>query len=56
MIKSISIENVRGIKNQTFSLDIIPNKPSLLVAPKDALIYSPASGIIATSLQEAPPP
>lgn len=33
MIKSISIENVRGIKSQTFSLDIIPNKPSLLVAP-----------------------
>lgn len=33
MIKSISIENVRGIKNQTFLLDIIPNKPSLLVAP-----------------------
>jgi energy-coupling factor transporter ATP-binding protein EcfA2 len=33
MIRSIGIENVRGIKNQTFSLDIIPNKPSLLVAP-----------------------
>lgn len=33
MIESIAIENVRGIKNHTFSLDIIPNKPSLLVAP-----------------------
>lgn len=33
MIRSISIENVRGIKDHTFSLDIIPNKPSLLVAP-----------------------
>lgn len=33
MIKSIVIENVRGIKSCTFPLDIIPNKPSLLVAP-----------------------
>lgn len=33
MIKSIAIENVKGIKNQAFSLNIIPNKPSLLVAP-----------------------
>lgn len=33
MIESISIENVRGIKNRTFPLNIIPNKPSLLVAP-----------------------
>lgn len=33
MIRSIAIENVRGIKNDAFSLDIIPNKPSLLVAP-----------------------
>lgn len=33
MIRSIVIENVRGIKSCTFSLDIIPNKPSLLVAP-----------------------
>lgn len=33
MIKSIAIDNVRGIKSQTFLLDIIPNKPSLLVAP-----------------------
>ncbi|WP_162407816.1 ABC transporter ATP-binding protein [Pseudoxanthomonas jiangsuensis] len=33
MIKSIAIENVRGIASCTFALDIIPNKPSLLVAP-----------------------
>jgi len=33
MIRSITIENVRGIKGHTFSLDIVPNKPSLLVAP-----------------------
>ncbi|TDK23004.1 hypothetical protein E2F46_12695 [Luteimonas aestuarii] len=33
MIKSIAIENVRGLRTCTFSLDIIPNKPSLLVAP-----------------------
>lgn len=33
MIKSIAIENIRGIKYSTFQLDIIPNKPSLLVAP-----------------------
>jgi len=32
-IESIAIENVRGIKSHTFSLNIIPNKPSLLVAP-----------------------
>jgi hypothetical protein len=33
MIKTIAIENVRGIKSSTYSLDIFPNKPSLLVAP-----------------------
>lgn len=33
MLKSIDIENVRGIKSCTFQLDIVPNKPSLLVAP-----------------------
>lgn len=33
MINSIAIENVRGIKSCVFSLNIIPNKPSLLVAP-----------------------
>ncbi|MDT3228173.1 hypothetical protein [Pseudomonas sp. rhizo25] len=32
-IKSVHIENVKGIENQTFELNIIPNKPSLLVAP-----------------------
>lgn len=32
-IKSITIENVRGIKSQSFPLSILPNKPSLLVAP-----------------------
>jgi len=32
-IKSITIENVKGISNQRFDLEIIPNKPSLLVAP-----------------------
>jgi hypothetical protein len=33
MIKIISIEHIKGIQNRTFSLDIYPNKPSLLVAP-----------------------
>ncbi|UPG92756.1 hypothetical protein [Luteibacter aegosomatissinici] len=33
MIKTIAIENVRGIGSKTFDLDIFPNKPSLLVAP-----------------------
>mgnify|MGYP000978468937 CR=1 FL=1 len=32
-IQSITIENIKGIKNLTFNLDIIPNKPSVLVAP-----------------------
>ena len=32
-IQSITIENIKGIKNQTFNLDIISNKPSVLVAP-----------------------
>lgn len=32
-IRSIHIENVKGIENQLFELNIIPNKPSLLVAP-----------------------
>jgi hypothetical protein len=32
-LKTISIENVKGIGQQTFDLDIIPNKPSILVAP-----------------------
>lgn len=32
-INTIRVENVKGIKDRTFSLNIIPNKPSLLVAP-----------------------
>jgi len=32
-LRKIRIENVKGISNQTFDLDILPNKPSLLVAP-----------------------
>lgn len=32
-IKSIAIRNVKGIKNKTFQLNLIPNKPSILVAP-----------------------
>ncbi len=33
MIKTITIENIKGIDSKIFNLDIIPNKPSLLVAP-----------------------
>ena len=33
MIKTISIEYIKGIENKTFSLNIYPDKPSLLVAP-----------------------
>lgn len=33
MIKVIQIENIKGIENKRFALDITPNKPSLLVAP-----------------------
>lgn len=32
-IKSIQIKNVRGIQDKTIPLDMIPNKPSILVAP-----------------------
>ncbi len=32
-IKSIKIKNVRGIQDKTILLDMIPNKPSILVAP-----------------------
>jgi hypothetical protein len=32
-IKSIEITNVKGISNETFQLDLNPNKPSILVAP-----------------------
>lgn len=37
MIRTIEIENIKGIgsgtKAKTFNLDIIPNKPSLIIAP-----------------------
>ena len=33
MIKSIEIENIKGIQYKKFDLDIIPNKPNILVAP-----------------------
>lgn len=32
-IRRITIENIKGIEAKTLELDIIPNKPSLLVAP-----------------------
>ena len=32
-IESIQIKNVRGISDKTISLNMIPNKPSVLVAP-----------------------
>lgn len=32
-IKRVTIKNVKGIANKTFDLDLIPNKPNLLVAP-----------------------
>ena len=32
-IKSIHIKNVRGLRDHHVELDMIPNKPSLLVAP-----------------------
>lgn len=32
-LQSIQIVNVKGIQNKTFTLNIIPNKPSLLYAP-----------------------
>lgn len=32
-LKKITIENIKGIENKTFNLNIIPNKPSLLVGP-----------------------
>lgn len=33
IIKSIQIKNVRGIQDKTIQLEMIPNKPSILVAP-----------------------
>lgn len=32
-IRTIAIEKVKGIDSKTFNLDLLPNKPSLLVAP-----------------------
>ena len=32
-IKSVTIKNIRGFQNTTIQLDMIPNKPSMLVAP-----------------------
>jgi len=32
-IKTIEITNVKGIGNKTFNLDLLPNKPNILVAP-----------------------
>jgi len=32
-IKNITIQNIKGISAKTFVLNIIPNRPSLLVAP-----------------------
>lgn len=33
MLKVIEIEHIKGIQRKRFALDILPNKPSLLVAP-----------------------
>ena len=33
MLRVIEIENIKGIAHKRFALDILPNKPSLLVAP-----------------------
>jgi len=33
VLKTIEIENIKGIQNKRFDLDILPNRPSLLVAP-----------------------
>lgn len=33
MLRVIEIENIKGISQQRFALNILPNKPSLLVAP-----------------------
>ena len=33
IIKSVTIKNVRGFQNRTIEFDMIPNKPSMLVAP-----------------------
>lgn len=33
MINKITIENIKGIENKTFELNINPNIPSIFVAP-----------------------
>lgn len=33
IIKSIAISNIKGIGSQIFNLDLVPNKPNILVAP-----------------------
>ena len=33
IIKSVTIKNIRGFQNRKIELDMIPNKPSMLVAP-----------------------
>ena len=32
-IKSVTIKNIRGFQNTRIELDMIPNKPSIIVAP-----------------------
>lgn len=32
-IKSVTIKNIRGFQNRTIELDMIPNKPSMIIAP-----------------------
>ncbi len=32
-IQNITVENVKGIENKSLDLDVLPNRPSLLVAP-----------------------
>lgn len=32
-IRNITVENVKGIENKSLDLDVLPNRPSLLVAP-----------------------
>lgn len=32
MIKELSVQNVRGLGNESFKIDLLPNKPALLIA------------------------
>lgn len=32
-IESIELTNIKGISHETFTLGLVPNKPSILVAP-----------------------